>query len=205
VNGETSADRDLGPNLVDQDGELYYLPFFLAMESADAVLAQCRQQLSWEQEFITVVGRKVAVPRLVAWHGDEDAIYRYSGLTHHPKPWTPTLLALRDQIVSLSGRSFNSVLGNWYRDGNDSMGWHADQEKVLGRNPWIASLSLGETRLFKLRHNRTGQTLDLRLTHGSLLFMGGSLQHHWRHCVPKSRIPTGGRINLTFRYVYPQA
>jgi len=96
-------------------------------------------------------------------------------------------------------------LGNWYRDGQDSMGWHADNEKVLGPNPWIASLSLGATRLFKLRHNRTGQSIDVPLTAGGLLIMGGSLQHHWRHCVPKSRTATGPRVNLTFRHVYPES
>jgi alkylated DNA repair dioxygenase AlkB len=194
----------LDRNLIDQEGELYFLPGFLDPPHADALLAKSQASLHWDQEFITIVGRTVAVPRLVAWHGDENAVYRYSGLTHYPRPWTPELLVLRDRIASLCGRPFNSVLGNWYRDGNDSMGWHADNEQVLGRDPWVASLSLGETRLFKIRHNRTKQTLDLRLAHGSLLVMGGSLQHHWRHCVPKSRSVMGQRINLTFRYVHPE-
>lgn len=194
----------LGENLVDRDGQLYWLPNFLADDPARRVMSRLMETLYWEQEFIAMMGRKIAVPRLVAWHGDEHAVYRYSGVTHFPRAWIGELLDLRDRIVGLCGRPFNGVLGNWYRDGNDSMGWHSDKEKVLGVDPWIASLSFGETRLFKIRHNRAGQTVDLRLTAGGLLIMGGSLQHHWRHCIPKSRSAIGPRINLTFRYVYPE-
>lgn len=199
----SSADRVLRPeqNLIDLDGEVYYLPGFVPKEQADLLLSRLQTTMNWEQEFITIVGRTVAVPRLVAWHGDEGAVYRYSGLTHDPQPWTPELRALREKIAATCCRPFNSVLGNWYRDGKDSMGWHADKEKALGTAPWIASLSLGQERLFKLRHNRTDRTLDLRLAHGSLLVMGGKLQHCWRHCVPKSPPVDKARINLTFRNI----
>lgn len=188
-------------NLVSQDGELYYLPGFIAAEETQTAFQRLEQELIWQQEVITIVGRTVPVPRLVAWHGDEGAIYQYSGLTHYPKPWTETLLDLKQSIEDASGYPFNSVLGNLYRNGQDSMGWHADQEKVLGRNPVIASLSLGQERLFKLRHNKAGETVDITLADGSLLLMGGALQHHWRHCVPKSAKAAKPRINLTFRNI----
>jgi alkylated DNA repair dioxygenase AlkB len=191
-------------NLAERDGELYYRPDFLDATEADRILAALQEEMAWEKEVVTIVGRKVPVPRLVAWHGDPAAIYRYSGLDHLPQPWTPTLKMLRGAVEAASGQRFNSVLGNWYRSGEDSMGWHADQEKSLSTNPWIASVSLGAERLFKLRHNRGQPTLDLLLGHGSLLLMGGSLQHHWRHCLPKSRGITAPRINLTFRLIHSE-
>ena len=188
-------------NLVSQDGEIYYLPGFIPATDTRAIYERLENELDWQQEVVTLVGRRVPVPRLVCWHGDEDAAYQYSGLTHDPKPWTDTLLLLKQSIEDVSGHRFNSVLGNLYRDGQDSMGWHADQEKVLGKNPYIASLSLGQERLFKIRHNKTGETLGLPLADGSLLLMGGALQHHWRHCVPKSAKAAAARINLTFRRI----
>lgn len=197
----SSAEPLRSGNLAARDGELYYRGGFLDTDAADRAFAALQNEMAWEREVVTIVGRKVAVPRLVAWHGDANAIYRYSGLEHVPRPWTPTLLALRTRVQKVSGLGFNSVLGNWYRSGDDSMGWHADQEKSLGPNPWIASISLGAERLFKLRHNSGDPALDLRLGHGSLLLMGGNLQHRWRHCLPKSRSVTGARINLTFRLI----
>jgi len=191
-------------NLASKDGELYYLPGFIPTKQTSEIFERLTAEMDWQQEVVTIVGRTVPVPRLVAWHGDEGAIYQYSGLTHYPKPWTETLLALKQSIEGASGQTFNSVLGNLYRNGQDSMGWHADQEKVLGKNPCIASLSLGQERLFKIRHNKTAATLDLILADGSLLLMGGALQHHWRHCVPKSARATQPRINLTFRKILNQ-
>lgn len=189
-------------NLISQDGELYYLPSFIPTDDTIGIFARLRQDLDWQEEVVTIVGRKVLVPRLVAWHGDEGAIYQYSGLIHYPQPWTDTLLVLKQTIETSCGQTFNSVLGNLYRNGQDSMGWHADQEKVLGKNPYIASLSFGQERQFKIRHNKSGETLDIPLADGSLLIMAGTLQHHWRHCVPKSAKANKPRINLTFRTVY---
>ena len=191
-------------NLVSQDGELFYLADFLSPPDAVECFARLRDELDWQQEVATLVGRRVPIPRLVYWYGDEGSVYQYSGLTHYPQAWTETLFGLKQSMENASGHGFNSVLGNLYRDGQDSMGWHADREKVLGINPFIASLSLGAERLFKMRHNKTGETLDIPLASGSLLLMGGSLQHHWRHCVPKSRQPLSARINLTFRNIINQ-
>lgn len=190
----------LPANLAGRDGELYYRPAFIQPASARELFECLHETLDWQQEDIVIAGRRIKVPRLVCWYGDTDAVYRYSGVVHRPLPWPAILLELKRQIETYSGWSFNSMLGNLYRDGNDSMGWHADKERELGDNPRIASLSLGAHRLFRLRH-RLGERQDLELEDGSLLLMGGKLQHHWRHCLPKTRQPTGPRINLTFRFI----
>lgn len=173
---------------------------------ADAYLsALC--QLPLEQTRIRIAGRELPIPRLNAWHGDPDAGYAYSGVHFEPRPWTAELDACRALCEQHSQTRFNSVLVNLYRDGNDSVAWHADDEPHLGRNPVIASLSLGETRRFRLKHRRDRQreALNLALPHNSLLIMQGALQHHWVHAVPKTRRPCGARINLTFRRVLTQA
>ena len=188
-------------NLVSRDGVVYLFREFYRPPEADRLFASLVTDLAWQEEEIMIVGKKVKVPRLMCWYGAEDAIYQYSGVIHAPLPWTDVLLDIKQRIEKHSGETFNSVLANLYRDGGDSMGWHADKEKELGKNPEIASLSLGDERIFKLRHNKTGATLDIHLQHGDLLMMGGSLQHHWRHCIPKIRREKSERINLTFRKI----
>ena len=188
-------------SLVGQDGEVYLLRQFYQRPDADQLFQALRKELAWQQENIIIVGKCVKVPRLVCWYGDHEAVYQYSGVVHEPLPWTADLFRVRQQIEQYCGRYFNSVLANLYRDGSDSMGWHADKEKELGVNPFITSLSLGDERLFKIRHNKTKQTIDINLQHGDLLLMGGALQHHWRHCVPKTRKEKTPRINLTFRQI----
>jgi alkylated DNA repair dioxygenase AlkB len=161
-----------------------------------------REQIDWQQEEIVLFGRRHRVPRLVAWHGDPGTAYSYSGTAHEPSPWTPVLTAIRQRIEALTGHSFNSVLLNLYRNGSDGMGWHADDEPELGRNPVIASVSLGATRGFKLRHRRRRDPVTtLELTHGSLLLMAGNTQHAYVHAVPKTAVASGERINLTYRCV----
>jgi alkylated DNA repair dioxygenase AlkB len=183
------------------DGELRLLDGFLPGPKATALFEKLSTELAWEEETIMIAGRRVLVPRRVCWYGDREARYRYSGVQHDPLPWTPSLAHLRAAIEHRTGSRFNSVLGNCYRSGMDSMGWHADKEKSLGVDPVIASLSLGATRRFVLRHNRTRERVELSLAAGSLLIMGGRLQHCWRHCVPKSPAVAGARINLTFRLI----
>ena len=183
------------------DGEFWLMAGFLSTPDAAKLFETLPTELDWREETLVIAGRRVMVPRLVCWYGDDGASYRYSGLQHDPLPWTPTLTRLKDAVERRIGGRFNSVLGNFYRSGNDSMGWHADRERELGINPVIASLSLGATRRFLLRHNRTGERIELDLTDGSLLVMGGRLQHNWRHCVPKAHGVTGARINLTFRLI----
>ena len=145
-------------------------------------------------------------PRLVAWFGDPGAAYTYSGLQLVPEPWSERLGSLRARTEGAAGHPFNSVLCNLYRDGNDSMGLHADAEPELGPNPVIASVSLGATRRFVLRHAKDrGERLDLDLAGGSLLVMSGTTQHFWRHGVPKQKKITDSRINLTFRRILPRS
>ena len=141
------------------------------------------------------------IPRLTAWHGA--AGYVYSGIRLTPAAWTPPLLELKALAERLAGERFNSVLLNLYRDGRDSVSWHADNEPGLGRDPVIASLSLGAVRRFQLKHRRLDERLALDLPHGSCLIMAGATQHHWLHQLPKTTRPVGPRINLTFRHMRP--
>ncbi|EJN8557957.1 MULTISPECIES: alpha-ketoglutarate-dependent dioxygenase AlkB family protein [Vibrio] len=181
-------------------GELYYDPHFLNHLEADNYFDQLRKTLPWHQEHITMFGKSVLQPRLQAWHGD--AAYTYSGLTMQPHPWTPELTQLKVRCESVADVTFNSVLANLYRHGQDSMGWHQDNEPELGRNPVIASLNLGETRRFLLRNLHCKTEIEYELSHGSLLIMAGELQHHWKHCVPKTAKTKDERINLTFRQIF---
>jgi len=139
----------------------------------------------------------------MCWYGDADAVYTYSGVAHEPMPWSAELSAVKTRVEIAGGCTFNSVLANLYRDGRDSMGYHADNEKELGTDPVIASLSLGDTRLFRLHHKKHRENLDFALGHGDLLIMAGALQHHWVHALPKTRQAKNPRINLTFRKIMP--
>jgi alkylated DNA repair dioxygenase AlkB len=184
------------------EGEARLWPQAFAAEEATRLLRELRAAVDWQQEEILIFGQRRLVPRLVAWHGDPGARYVYSGTEHRPQPWTSTLEDIRDRASALAGVAFNAVLLNLYRDGRDGMGWHADDEPELGRNPVIASVSLGAERRFCLRHRRRRDLkVDLPLPHGSLLCMSGATQHHWLHALPKTSRPTGERINLTFRQV----
>ncbi|QFU77708.1 alpha-ketoglutarate-dependent dioxygenase AlkB [Halioglobus maricola] len=160
-------------------------------------------QTPWRQESITVYGKTHLQPRLLAWYGEPAAVYRYSGKTHQPLPWTDQLDGLRRRMEALAGTPFNSVLLNYYRDGRDSMGLHADDEPELGPEPVIASLSLGEERALYFRHKRDKQArgLDVSLPHGSVLLMSGATQRYWKHGIRKLRRDCGPRLNLTFRLV----
>jgi len=187
------------------DGEARYWPEVFGASEASTLFEALRAGIWWRDEEILMFGRRVPVPRRVAWHGDPGARYTYSGTVHEPLPWTPELTAIRDRVTELTGAAYNAVLLNLYRDGRDGMGWHADDEPELGRNPVIGSVSLGATRRFCLRHRRR-KTLrvDLALAHGSVLCMSGPTQHGWVHALPKTSVPVGERINLTFRYVIPR-
>lgn len=188
-------------NLAALDGEVFLLRQFYQRPEADLLFKMLHKTLAWQEEEIIIAGKYIKVPRLMCWYGDPEAAYQYSGVMHKPLPWSTGLLQIRERIEQLCGHHFNSVLANLYRDGSDSMGWHADKEKELGVNPFIASLSLGDERLFKICHNKTKQTLDINLQHGDLLLTGGALQHHWRHSVPKTSREKSPRINLTFREI----
>lgn len=190
-------------------GELVFIHNWLSQSEADEYFHRLRANTAWEQSTITIAGRAVLIPRLNAWYGDAGMSYRYSGTRFEALPWTSEIAQLRTKAQETAGQfcgpvqfTINSALLNLYRDGNDSVGWHADNEPELGPEPQIASVSLGATRRFVLKHRRKKeQKLELELTSGSLLLMLGDLQRHWLHAVPKTRKPVGQRINLTFRQV----
>jgi alkylated DNA repair dioxygenase AlkB len=182
-----------------EDGELAFLQQLpLSMTNAE-VLQTLLDETAWRQEMITVWGKRHLQPRLSAWYGE--ASYTYSGKTFDPLPFTPLQLRIKEAAERLSGHRFNSVLLNCYRDGNDSMGFHSDDEPELGPCPAIASVSFGATRTFILKHKRLPRTVKLGLTDGSLLLMAGQLQHHWRHGINKDSKAGGLRLNLTFRRI----
>lgn len=180
-------------------GLLCWQAGFLAQSQADNAYLTLKNGIIWEQKAITLFGRRCLQPRLQAWHGDKS--YRYSGLKMEPRPWTPELLHLRTRCEQAAGTTFNSVLLNLYRDGQDSMGWHQDNEPELGSHPIIASLSLGGSRRFLLRNKQTDEKIEFLLGHGDLLIMAGSTQTHWQHSLPKTAKPCQPRINLTFRTI----
>lgn len=183
-----------------EDGLLFYLPNWLSLPQAESLYVELKHELCWSQDQVFVYGKWHDIPRLQAWYGDSDTGYQYSGKTLTPLPWTPGLQMLRHRIEAL-GLPINSVLANWYRNGLDKMGWHSDNEKELGAEPAIASVSLGSTRSFHLKHKSTGQRINLELSSGSLLVMAGTMQAHWQHALPQRKRVEQGRINLTFRHV----
>jgi alkylated DNA repair dioxygenase AlkB len=193
-----SDDASLVPIPID-DGELAMLARMPLPASPAQVLEQLIQETPWRAETIVLYGKRYLQPRLTAWFGE--ASYTYSGLTLAPAPMTPLLNDLRSTVEDLTGYRYNSVLLNYYRDGADSMGMHSDDEPELGPAPAIASLSLGATRTFILRHKLTKRTVKIDLTEASLLLMAGDLQKYWLHGINKTAKPMGARLNLTFRYV----
>jgi alkylated DNA repair dioxygenase AlkB len=191
-----------GERLPLEDADMRFWPAALAVEEASELLDRLLTGIDWQHEEVLIFGQRRPVPRLVAWHGDPGASYTYSGTSHQPLPWTPALELVRERVLSLTGCAFNSVLLNLYRDGRDGMGWHSDDEPELGRDPVIASVSFGAPRRFCLRHKRRkDQRLEVSLGPGSLLLMAGATQHHWVHAVPKTALPVGPRVNLTFRQI----
>ena len=186
-----------------RDAQLRYEPHFLDATTADRLFNHLTAQVKWKEDHIRIFGKTYLQPRLTALFGEQGKSYTYSGIQMLPTAFTPSLLDLKKKIEDLSGEHFTTCLLNLYRDGQDSNGWHADNEKELGDQPFIASVSLGASRTFHLKH-REDRSLRFRmqLEHGSLLLMGGAMQESWLHQIPKTRKSVGKRINLTFRKVY---
>lgn len=184
------------------DAEIIYYPQFFDKEQADIIFAELTHEIPWQQDDIRVFGKIHPQPRLTALFGNEGKPYSYSNITMQPHPWNLLLQKLKSQIEKVAEVNFTTVLLNQYRDGKDSNGWHADNEKELGVNPVIASVSFGAERTFQLKHN---SNKDLKksivLQHGSLLLMKGTTQHYWKHQIPKTAKPIGPRINGTFRII----
>ncbi len=179
-----------------------YIPGFLSPGEAKSLFTVLWRELCWKSHEITLFGKKVKQPRLSAWCSDPGINYQYSGLNLSPTPWHPGLDLLRGQIEKFVDCRFNSVLVNAYRHGQDSMGWHSDDERELGSDPVIASVSLGTERRFLIRPQGGGISSGIDLEHGGLLLMNGNSQRNWQHCVPKTRKQKELRLNLTFRLVH---
>lgn len=187
------------------DAEIVFWPHFFTKEEGDTLFDELMEGTKWNQETIKSYGREVKLPRLTAWYGDKGASYTYSNIANNPNPWTSTLLHIKTRIDQVAAVEFNSVLLNLYRDGNDAVSWHQDNESELGENPTIASVSLGATRRFQFRHKFKKELpkADLDLTHGSLLIMKGTTQQFWQHQIARTAKPVDPRINLTFRVIHP--
>ena len=184
------------------DAEIIYYPAFFDKKEADAIYNELVNTVPWLQDEITVFGKKHLQPRLTALYGNEGKPYSYSNIKMQPHPWNLLLQKLKTKIENVSDANFTTVLLNYYRDGKDSNGWHADNEKELRTNPVIASLSFGAERMFQLKHNLDKDLKkSIVLQHGSLLLMKGTTQHFWKHQIPKTAKPIGPRINGTFRII----
>ena len=185
-----------------QDGDLFFYPRLFSPEESNGFFRDLKGKVAWKQEEIKLYGKVIPLPRLTAWFGDEGMNYAYSGITVEPRPWTKTLLEIKDRVDNVSGVKFNSVLLNLYENERHSVSWHSDDEPELGKDPTIGSFNLGATRRFRLKHKKD-ETLkkSIDLPHGSYLLMAGNLQHYWVHQVPKSSRKIDPRINLTFRII----
>ncbi|WP_043971485.1 MULTISPECIES: alpha-ketoglutarate-dependent dioxygenase AlkB [unclassified Acinetobacter] len=210
-----------------ENGQLIYIPQFIPQKIANRTLDVLLENnlyawqttqwanindlknivwknIQWKQDSIKIYGKTHLLPRLTAWYGEAGKSYTYSGIESHPLAWNKPLLWLKQQLEAVSQSSFNSVLLNWYRDGQDHLAWHDDAEAELGNNPTIGSLNFGASRRFLLRRkDNHNDKIELLLGHGDLLIMAGELQQYWQHCVPKQTKVKNSRINLTFRYIHP--
>lgn len=184
------------------DADVTYYPNFFNLEEANHYFKILLNTLEWQQDDITIFGKTHKQPRLTALYASNNNTYSYSNITMKPLKFIPTLELIKTKVETKTKQQFTTCLCNLYRDGQDSNGWHADNEKELGQNPIIASISFGADRLFKLKH-RTDKSLkhDIILQHGSLLIMQGTTQQHWLHQIPKTKKDIGKRINLTFRVI----
>lgn len=185
-----------------KDGSYFFKKNFFTAEESDFFFNRLHKSVLWTQERMKLYGKEVKFPRLTAWYGDKGYSYSYSGLTLQPHPWIEELLMIKKRVEPVADETFNSVLLNLYRNESDSISWHSDDEKALGRHPIIASVNFGDTRTFHLKHNETKEKISLQLSHGSLLIMREAMQHHWKHQVPKTKKLKCPRINLTFRRIH---
>jgi alkylated DNA repair dioxygenase AlkB len=192
---------DFEKNLLPQDGEVYYHGRILDLQKANQFKDELMNDIAWENDQAVIFGKLIITKRKVAWYGDSQFSYTYSGITKTALPWTPALKALKRMAEELSGESFNSCLLNLYHTGEEGMAWHSDGEKDLKKNGAIASLSFGAERKFAFKHKQTGEVVNTFLEHGSLLVMKGTTQTHWLHRLPPTTKVTTPRINLTFRTI----
>lgn len=188
-------------NLLPNDDVVHYYGNVLKGKEADHYLEKLTNTIAWKNDEAIIFGKHFVTKRKVAWYGDSEYVYSYSNTTKKALPWTQELLELKTIVEKITQTKFNSCLLNLYHDGSEGMGWHSDDEKALGKNTTIASLSLGAERRFSLKHKLTKQNVSVLLENGSLLEMKGSTQTNWLHSLPKTKKITKPRINLTFRTI----
>jgi alkylated DNA repair dioxygenase AlkB len=184
------------------NSEMVYYPNFFDSENSNRLFQKLKTEIPWQQDSITVYGKSHLQPRLTALYGNEGKPYGYPNIIMQPHLWSPLIMFIKNEIEDICNANFTTVLLNYYRNGKDSNGWHADNEKELGRNPIIASVSFGAERIFQMKHNtKLEQKQNILLQHGSLLLMQGETQHFWKHQIPKTTKVIAPRINLTFRII----
>jgi alkylated DNA repair dioxygenase AlkB len=189
-------------NILTKDGIANYCEKILSSEEANQYFELLMQNIQWENDDLVFFGKRVTTKRKVAWYGDSEYLYTYSNSTKRALAWTKELSELKQIVEKYAETKFNSCLLNLYHNGNEGMGWHSDDEKPLGKNNTIASLSFGAERKFLFKHKQTKQIVSLVLEHGSLLIMKGATQSNWLHSLPKSKNIAQPRINLTFRTIH---
>lgn len=192
-------------NLLPSDGEVNYYGKVLSPAEADYFLFELLHHIAWKNDEAVIFGKHIITRRKVAWYGDKEFSYTYSNITRQALTWTGELRKLKTVVEKITGTVFNSCLLNLYHNGDEGMAWHSDDEKSLGKDSTIASLSFGEERRFSFRHKKSKEAISLSLEHGSLLVMKGTTQTNWLHSLPKSKKITGSRVNLTFRTMLAQA
>lgn len=192
-------------NLLPYEGQVQYFGKIMDTQEADRYFDQLSTDIEWKNDEARIFGKHFITKRKVAWYGDRNFSYTYSNATKQALPWTKELLELKERVEQLAGTAFNSCLLNLYHDGSEGMAWHSDDEKSLGKDTTIASLSFGAERKFAFRHKQSKETVSLNLEHGSLLIMAGSTQTHWLHRLPPTTKVHTPRINLTFRTMLQQA
>jgi alkylated DNA repair dioxygenase AlkB len=184
------------------NSNIIYFPEFYSLQESNTIFEDLKENIPWQQDDITLFGKTHLQPRLTALFGNEGKPYSYSNITMQPNQWSQNLLQIKNKVEKVCKVQFSTVLLNLYRDGKDSNGWHADDEKELGKNPIIASVSFGAERFFHLKHKKNLELKHkLLLQHGSLLLMQGETQHFWKHQIAKTAKPIAPRINLTFRII----
>ena len=196
--------NDPKTNLLPCDGIVNYLGHILSTSQTRSYYQTLLMHIPWKNDEAVIFGKHIITARKVAWYGDSGFSYTYSGTTKHALAWTPELSTLKDLVEQLTDTRYNSCLLNLYHDGNEGMAWHSDDEKSLGKDTTIASVSFGAEREFRLKHKRADEKVSVHLESGSLLVMRGATQTHWLHSIPKTKRITTPRINLTFRTMLPQ-
>ena len=202
--------KDVSPHpdvLLMPDASVYFYRDFFSKEESDRIFQELLEDIAWQQDTIKYYGKEINLPRLTAWYGEVEAYYTYSNISMRPRFWTPLLSQIKRKIEKAAQVDFNSVLLNLYRNGKDGVSWHQDNERELGKEPVIGSVSFGSARCFQFRHKfrKDLSRLDIELTHGSLLIMRGTTQQFWQHQIPKTNKPVEQRVNLTFRIIHNKA